>query len=206
VLGQLLNTLASLPPVLIYTVIGIGAGIENFIPPVPADTFVLLGAFLSARGRANPWIVFFTTWLMNIGSASLVYLLARRYGKTFFTEHHLGKLLLNDRQMSQIGTFYNRWGTPAIFMSRFLPAFRAMVPVFAGVTHVRFWRLFPPLALASALWYGALVYLGAMAGKNWEAIMAFFNRASSVLLGVAVVLLVAFAYWWVKSRRHSDHV
>ena len=204
-LDQLLNTLAALPPVLIYAFIGVGAAIENFIPPIPADTFVLLGAFLSTRGRANPWLVFWATWLMNIGSASLVYLLAHRYGKTFFTEHHLGKLLLNDRQMSQIGGFYRRWGTPAIFVSRFLPAFRAMVPVFAGVTHVPFWRLFPPLALASALWYGALVYLGAIAGHNWAAIMAFFNRASSVLLGVAIVLLIAFAYWWVKSRKHPHH-
>ena len=104
--------------------------------------------------------------------------------------------------MSHIDQFYRRWGTPAIFVSRFLPAFRAMVPVFAGVTHVRFWRVFIPLAAASALWYGALVYLGAIAGKNWQAIISFFSRASSVLLGVALLLLVAFAYWWVKSRRH----
>jgi membrane protein DedA with SNARE-associated domain len=202
VLDQLLRTLASLPPELIYTFIGLGAAVENFVPPIPADTFVLLGAFLAARGRADPWVVFFVTWIMNVGSAVVVYLLAHRFGKTFFTEHHLGKLVLNERQMSHIDHFYRRWGTPAIFISRFLPAFRAMVPVFAGVTHVRFWRVFIPLAAASALWYGALVYLGAIAGKNWQAIISFFSRASSVLLGVALVLLVAFAYWWVKSRRH----
>ena len=200
-LEQLLATLAALPPILIYAFIGIGAAIENFIPPVPADTFVLLGAFLSAGGRANLWAVFIVTWIMNVGSASLVYFLAHKYGRTFFTEHHLGKLLINEKQLQQIGGFYEKWGTPAIFMSRFLPAFRAMVPVFAGVTHVPFRRVFIPLAGASGLWYGALVYLGGMAGSNWDAIMAFFSRASSVLLGVAVVLLVGFVFWWVRSRR-----
>lgn len=199
---QLLSTLASLPPLLIYTFIGAGAAVENFVPPVPADTFVLLGAFLAARGRADPWMVFLATWVMNVGSAGVVYFLAHRYGKTFFAEHHLGKLLINEKQMRQISSFYKRWGGPAIFMSRFLPAFRAMVPVFAGVTHVPVLRVFVPLAAASALWYGALVYLGAIAGSNWAAIMAFFSRASSVLLGIAVVLLAAFAFWWVKSRRH----
>jgi membrane protein DedA with SNARE-associated domain len=201
VLEQLLSTLASLPPLLIYAFIGVGAAVENFVPPVPADTFVLLGAFLSAGGRANPWTVFFVTWIMNVGSASLVYLLAHRYGRRFFAEHHLGKLLINEKQMTQIGAFYDRWGTPAIFVSRFLPAFRAMVPVFAGVTHVSFLRVFFPLAFASGLWYGFLVYLGAIAGNNWNAIMDFFSRASSVLLGIAAVLLAAFGYWWVKSRK-----
>jgi membrane protein DedA with SNARE-associated domain len=201
-LEQLLSTLASLPPLLIYTFIGIGAAVENFVPPVPADTFVLLGAFLSAGGRANPWIVFFATWIMNVASASVVYLLAHRYGRRFFAEHHLGRLLINEKQMMHIGAFYDKWGTPAIFVSRFLPAFRAMVPVFAGVTHVSFGRVFIPLAAASALWYGLLVYLGAIAGNNWGAIMSFFGRASSVLLGVAAVLLAAFAYWWIKSRKH----
>lgn len=199
---QLLTKLASLPPLLIYAVIGTGAAVENFVPPIPADTFVLLGAFLSASGNARPLTVFLVTWLMNIGSASLVYFIAHRYGRTFFMEHHLGKLLINEKQMQQIGAFYQRWGTPAIFISRFLPAFRAMVPVFAGVTHVPFVRVFIPLAAASAVWYGALVYLGAMAGNNWDAIMGFFNRASSILLGAAVVLLAAFGYWWVKSRKH----
>jgi membrane-associated protein len=202
---QFLAKLAALPPLLIYLVIGAGAAVENFVPPIPADTFVLLGAFLSAGGRANAWTVFLVTWLANITSASIVYFLAHRFGRSFFVEHHLGKLLINERQMQQIGTFYKKWGTPAIFMSRFLPAFRAMVPVFAGVTHVGFPRVFLPLAAASALWYGALVYLGAMAGQNWDAIMAFFNRASAALLIVALLLVGAFAYWWIKSRKHPHH-
>jgi membrane protein DedA with SNARE-associated domain len=46
------------------------------------------------------------------------------------------------------------------------------------------------------------VYLGAIAGENWEAIISFFGRASSALLAVAGVLLAAFAFWWVKSRKH----
>jgi membrane protein DedA with SNARE-associated domain len=201
-LESLLTTLASLPALLIYAVVGVGAAVENFVPPIPADTFVLIGAFLSARGRVDLGTVFLVTWLMNVSSASLVYFLAHRYGRTFFAEHHLGKLLINEKQMQQISSFYKKWGTPAIFMSRFLPAFRAMVPVFAGVTHVPYWRVVVPLAAASALWYGALVYLGAIAGKNWRAIMEFFSGASTLLLAVAVLLIAAFAFWWVKSRKH----
>lgn len=189
-----------LPPGLIYLVIGVGAAVENVVPPIPADTFVLLGAFLAESGRASPWLVFLFTWVCNVVSAVMVYRLAHRYGSGFFATR-AGHWLLRPKQLETIGVFYERWGIPAIFVSRFLPAFRALVPVFAGVTHVPLTRVLPPLAIASAVWYGALVYIGAMASRNWDAIMRFFAQFSSALLFVAAILIVVVAAWWVRSRR-----
>lgn len=199
---DVLRTLADLPPLLIYLVIGAGAAVENVIPPIPADTFVLLGAFLAAAGRASTLLVFLCTWVANVASAVLVYWLARRYGKGFF-DTPAGHWLLRPHQLEQIGKFYSRWGIAAIFGSRFLPAFRALVPVFAGVTHVSLLRVLPPLAIASGLWYGALVVLGGMAGRNFEAILGFFERASTMLLVVALLLIGAFAVWWWRSRHKT---
>jgi membrane protein DedA with SNARE-associated domain len=195
--------LAGLPPVLIYLVIGLGAALENIVPPIPADTFVLLGAFLAESGRATPWLVFLVTWIANVASAVGVYLLAFRFGSGFFATN-IGHWLLQPRQLEQVGRFYERWGTPAIFVSRFLPAFRALVPVFAGVTRLPLRRVILPLATASALWYGGLVYLGAMAGRNWDAIIEFFERASGVLLLAAGTILLLVAVWWWRSRHRES--
>lgn len=198
----MLDWLADLPPVLIYLVIGLGAAVENVIPPVPADTFVLIGAFLAESGRAEVRLVFLSTWVANVLSAMGVYLLARRFGQSFF-KTSAGHFLLHPKQLEQVGRFYRRWGTPAIFVSRFLPAFRAVVPVFAGVTHVPLWRVMLPLGVASALWYGMLVFLGVLAGRNWGAIVSFFSRFSTVLLILAGVGLVLVAIWWWRSRPRS---
>lgn len=201
-MGSILRTLADLPPVLIYLLIGGGAALENIVPPIPADTFVLLGAFLAAAGRASAWMVFAVTLTANAGSALAVYALARKYGQGFFARG-VGHFLLRPHQLETIGRFYARFGTPAIFASRFLPAFRAVVPVFAGVTKVSAWKVAPPLVVASAVWYGSLVWLGATAGRNLDAIVEFFDGISTGLLIVAGVLLAAFAYWWWRSRHPS---
>lgn len=198
-MDAVLDWLAGLPPVLIYLVIGAGAAVENIVPPVPADTFVLLGAFLAASGRASPWMVFLATWTANVLSAVGVYALAYHFGSGFFGTN-IGRWLLQPKQLEQVGRFYERWGTPAIFVSRFLPAFRALVPVFAGVTRLPLGRVIVPLAAASALWYGGLVYLGAMAGRNWDLIVELFGRFSAVLVGVAAILLLAVGAWWWRSR------
>lgn len=172
------------------------------MPPVPADTFVLLGAFLAERGRADLVTVFLATWGANVATATLVYSLARKYGKGFF-QHGTGRFLLRPHQLDQIARFYDRWGVVAILLSRFLPAFRAMVPVFAGVTRVTAPRVIPPMAIASAAWYGMLVWLGSQASRNWGAITGLFGQISGWLAAVAVTLGIAFGVWWWRSRHHG---
>lgn len=192
--------LTRLPPAVFYALLGLGAAIENVFPPIPADTFVLFGAFLAAGGRAEPALVFAATWLPNVGSALVVYGLAYRYGRAAFGTT-VGRWLLQPRQLDQIADFYGRWGTPAIFVSRFLPAFRAVVPVFAGISHVRPAKVILPLAAASALWYGVLVYIGTTAGRNWRAILELVGRVNNVLIGFALLVLALIVVWWWRTRR-----
>jgi membrane protein DedA with SNARE-associated domain len=191
--------LAEISPWFVYLVIGVGAAIENFFPPIPADTFVVLGALLAAAGRASPLYVFVWTWLANVGGAVVVYALARRYGNRFFNTA-AGRRLLHPRQLEQIGRFYARWGWPAIFVSRFLPGLRAVVPVFAGVTSTPAVVVVLPVAVASALWYGFLVYLGALAGRNLDWILATLDDVGVPLLAAALVLFAAIGVWWWRTR------
>jgi membrane protein YqaA with SNARE-associated domain len=146
VIHRILVILGALPGALIYVVLGAGAAVENVIPPVPADTFVLLGAFLAARGAARLWLVFLVTWTGNVASALVVYGLARKYGKAFFNRR-VGHWLLHPRQLEQISLFYERWGELAIVASRFLPGFRATVPVFVPAR-----RLSGGLRLRRVVW------------------------------------------------------
>lgn len=198
-----LEWLQSLSPSLAYVLLGLGAGIENIIPAVPADTFVVLGGFLSARsGLVATW-VFVATWVGNVTTALLMYRLGHRYGRGFF-ENGLGRLLLNGRQLDRMAGFYGRFGTPAIFFTRFLPGLRAVVPVFAGVTHMRFLPVAIPLTLASAIWYGGLVWAGALAGRNVERVMAALRQVNVGLLAVALVVVAAVLWWWWRTRHGDD--
>ena len=198
-----LRALTRLPPLLLYLLLGAGAAVENVAPPVPADTFVLAGALLAAEGAAEPLTVFLVTWSFNVLSAIGVYAVAWHYGRRFF-KMPIARWLLREHQLEQIGSFYHTWGVPAIFLSRFLPAWRAMVPVFAGVARVRALKVVPPLAIASALWYGILVYLGVFMGRNLETVVRWFGGINDVLLWIAAGIGVGVAVWWWRTRHGTD--
>jgi membrane protein DedA with SNARE-associated domain len=198
--NAILEFVEGLPPVAVYAALGLGAALENLFPPVPADTFVLLGGFLAGRGTGVAWIVWLATWSCNVVSALLVYGVGRRYGPIFF-EVGMGRHVLDERQMRRMARFYARWGYPAIFLTRFLPGLRAVVPAFAGVSRRPFLPVAVPVVLASGVWYGGLVWVGATAGQNLEALLAALDRLNRGLLVAAVVVGALVAYWWVRTRR-----
>lgn len=185
-----------------YAFIGLLAGVENVFPPVPADTAVALGAFLSHAGRVTALGVFLVTWTANVGTAACVYAAARTVGRRFF-ETGWGRRLLRPEALARLERLYARHGTWGIFLSRFIPGVRAVVPPFAGVAGLGFVRAMVPTATASAVWYGTLTYVVAtVAGKLDEVsrLVAQFNVVALVLaLGIA--LAIAAALWWRRRRR-----
>ena len=199
-LDQLLVWLQDVSPYLLYTALGVGAAVENIIPLIPADTFVLLGGFFAARGLASEEVVFFVTWTSNVLSALVVYTLAYRYGDAFF-QTRIGRYLLDPKQVGIVRRFYGRWGVPAIFYTRFLPGLRAVTPVFAGLIRQRPVFVAGPLVLASGIWYGALVWIGAFAGRNIDQLLGIQDRLNWTLTGIAGVIVVLLAWWWLRSRR-----
>lgn len=201
---ELLRSLTQLPAPLLLLLLAVGVAVENVVPPLPADTVVVVGSFLAARGTLDLWVVFAVTWAANVGGAMGVYAAGRRRGAAFF-RHRWGRRLLNRRQIAWLRSFYGRWGGWAIFVSRFLPGVRAVVPVFAGVSRMRPLPVLVPMAVASALWYGALVWAGALAGRNLEAILerlAGVNRALGVL--ALVVLAMGVLLWRATRQRPGE--
>lgn len=200
---QLLGWMTALPAVWVYLVTAAFAALENVVPPVPADVIALFGGFLAGQGVTRPWLTFLLVWGSNVAGAMLVYALGRRYGAAFF-QRRFGQMLLRPGQLRSLSAFYERRGTIVIFVSRFLPMFRAVVPIFAGTSGVGWLRTLLPLAAASALWYGLLVYLGATAGANWAQIRAGLDASGRWLFAAAIVLLIGIAVWWWRTRDSAD--
>jgi membrane protein DedA with SNARE-associated domain len=174
---------------------------------VPADTVVALGAFLAGRGAAITMPgVFFATWIPNVVSASGMYWVARTVGRTF-AETPAGRRLLSPRAMRALERAYQRHHYWGIFVSRFLPGYRAVVPPFAGIAGLDPLRALVPVAVASGIWYGFLVLLAHRIGSNWPGVQHAIARLSW-WLGAAALLLTAvlvYGLWrWRRSRAHRD--
>lgn len=190
-----------------YAVLALLAAVENVVPPVPSDAAVALGAFLSHRGLTSPPLVFLVTWSANLLGATGVYFAARRYGRRLFATS-TGRRLLAPRSLAVIEREYLRFGVVGIFISRFLPGVRAVVPPFAGLVDLGWVRTLAPMGLASAVWYGGITLVGAMLGAEWERILALIagvNRTLVILAGGLVAVGVVW-FWLARRSRRRERI
>ena len=194
--------LTGLPTALLYIALGVVAAIENFVPPIPADTIVALGSFLAARGHGSALGAFMAVWIGNLGGAMIMYALGRKYGA-----ERLERRLMGDKGPGaerRLESLYGKYGLGALFVSRFIPGVRALVPPFAGALKVPAGRAALAMGSASAIWYGIVSYVGFRAGADWEALKGVLARYGKVLAIVAVIIAaIGVAIWWLRVRHVS---
>jgi len=201
VLERLLDALASLPLVPTYLVLMALSALENVFPPVPADTAVALGAFLARRGEVSVVPLTVLCWLANLSSAAGTYWLGRRHGRAFFRDGR-GRRIMPPEALAALEEAYARWGSFGIFVSRFLPGLRAAVPPFAGVAGLPPLKALLPAAVASAIWYAMLAFVGYQLAASWDDVKALVADANRGLGIVAVAATAAAIVWlWRRSRR-----
>ncbi len=199
-LQSLLDWLAALPPTALLPAMAALAAVENIFPPIPADVLVAFGGFIAARNHASPIPAFLAVWLGNVSRAMLMFVVGRRLGRDWIARRfHLAPGGANEKRLLDA---YERFGTAGLFISRFLPAFRALVPPMAGALRLPLPRVIVAIALASAAWYGFITWLAFSAGSNWETLASTLSRAGSWTGAIAVgIVAIAVAAWWFRRRR-----
>ena len=199
---SIIDSLSHLPLAVLYLAIAGISAIENVFPPFPADAIVAFGSFLAARGTGSPYSAFLCAWLGNLLGAAFTYYLGRRYGSGPFLER-LERWVGKNAEI-RFMKLYEKYGLPALFVSRFLPAVRSLVPPLAGAMKL------PPLpvalavATASGIWFAFITWIAFRAGSDWDVLYAHIVRSSKVVGGGAFALAVLVAAWlYLRYRRRK---
>lgn len=198
-MDELYAWLTSLPPLALYLTLAAAAALENVFPPLPSDSVVAFGSFLAARGNATPTGTFLATWVGSVGGAMLVYATARRFGADWL--HARLRRFGGEQREHTLERMYRQYGSLALFLSRFLPGVRAVVPPFAGALQVPPVRAAAAIGLASGIWYGIITIVAYRVGADWDALrsrVGSLSRTAAILAAAVAAVLVAF--WLIRRR------
>jgi membrane protein DedA with SNARE-associated domain len=200
-LQSITGWLGDLPLGSLYVTIAVLSAFENFFPPFPSDVVIAFGAFLADRAHGAAFTVFFLGWFGNVAGACITYALGRRFGSKAFLRR-LEKYAGPDAEQ-RIKKLHKRYGFGGLFVSRFLPGVRAIVPPFAGAMKLPPAIVLLSVASASAVWFALITFLAFRAGENWDVVEGYLVRSGKVAGGIAIGVVVLSVALWLYKRREN---
>lgn len=175
-------------------------GLESMGIPSPGETALVLAAILASRGKLEIELVL----LIGIASAiigdNLGYLLGRHFGR----DAVLAKGPLHSHRVRAVAygdDFFERHGSKAVFLARFIALVRFAAAWLAGINRMP-WRVFLFWnALGGICWGLAYGLLGYFLGKAATHVLAELGIAGAVLLVLSLVGAIGFVWWRRRQGR-----
>lgn len=172
--------------------------------PVPVIPTLILGGALAAQGAISPTQLFAGALLACLVADSVWFLAGRVYGNGVM------KLLCRisltpDSCVSETQSRFERWGSNALLVAKFVPGLSLIAPPLAGATRMAWLRFLSYSAVGAGAWLGVCIMGGMLFRHQIEQLMphlADFGLAAVSVFGVLLVTYIAYK-WWERVRFYT---
>jgi membrane protein DedA with SNARE-associated domain len=173
----------------------------NFGVPIGSEIILPVAGALTATGHLSSlWLTVVVALAGELGGGSVGYAIGR-YGGVPAIERYGKYVHFTHERLARLHRFFERWGSFAIFVCRFLPFIRGVAAIPAGIAEMNLGFFYLWTFLGSLIFCTFLIMLGNAFGNHLDAILPLLRRGGYLVLGVACVALVtAIVVMRVRAR------
>ncbi len=174
--------------------------LESMIFPVPSELVMPFAGFLISAGRFTFFGIFFVSSIASLFGSWISYLIGKNLGRDFLVKY--GKyFLLSHHHLDLTDRFFAKFGSWAVFLSRFIPIIRHLISIPAGIAHMPLRRFLFHTFLGATIWNMFLVFLGFTLKEHWNVIQTYSHQLDIIMGVVLVCALGYFIYHQIQKRR-----
>ncbi len=170
----------------------------NIGAPIGAEIVMPLAGALTATGHLpNLALTILVSVLGELGGGTIGYIVGR-FGGRPLVERYGRYVHLTHENLDRVHAFFERYGSFSIFICRFIPVIRGIVSIPAGVAEMNLMQFYLWYALGSAIFCGALIWLGAALGAHLDMVLPLVHKTGLI---ATVLALVAIVVVWIVMRQ-----
>ena len=167
--------------------------IESACIPLPSEVIMPFSGYLVSTGRFDLQIVAIAGAVGCLLGSYAAYYVGASGGRWFLLRY--GRyVLIAPHEIEIADRFFERWGSPAVFISRLLPVVRTFIAFPAGVARMGLLRFTVYTLAGSYLWCLILAFAGMKLGQHWDALRPWFHRFDGAIAVVLAAGLCAVIY------------
>jgi membrane protein DedA with SNARE-associated domain len=169
--------------------------------PIGSELVLPVSGALTATGHLPAlWATILVAVAGELAGGTAGYAIGRFGGRPLID--NFGKYVhLTHENLNKVQAFFERYGSFAIFICRFVPVIRGIVSIPAGLAEMNLGHFYLWYALGSAGFCGGLILLGSEFGQHLDAIMPMLHKFGMLAAVIAVVAMVAM---WLYFRRRGQ--
>ncbi|MBU6237336.1 MAG: DedA family protein [Planctomycetes bacterium] len=168
-------------------------------PFLPGDSLLFaVGALCAIEGSPlSLWVMLPLLCFAAIAGDAVNYWIGNYLGPRVFRSET--SRWFNKNHLLRAQAFYDRYGSKAIVLARFIPIVRTFAPFVAGIGRMNFLRFWFYNIVGGVVWVTLFLVAGYWMG-TWEIVQKNFFL---VTIGIIFVSLLPVAWEWYQARRES---
>jgi membrane protein DedA with SNARE-associated domain len=176
----------------------------NVGAPVGSEIVLPVAGALTATGHLSLlWLTIGAAVAGELAGESIAYAVGR-FGGVPAIERFGRYVGLHHEHLKRIHGFFERYGTFAIFICRFLPVIRGIAGFPAGIAEMNLAHFYVWTFLGSLVFCSAMIGVGFGLGDHLDTILPLLRRGGVALAVAALVAIVALVLIVrARSRRHQ---
>lgn len=184
--------------VVLFLVIFIETGLVA-MPFLPGDSLLFTAGLFARTGHLDMSYLLILLFIAAVLGDNCNYWIGRTIGLKVFNLNFRGKPLVKKEYLDKTHAFYEKHGTKAIIMARFVPFVRTFAPFAAGIGEMTYRKFLSFDILGGALWIGLLTTAGYLLGN----VQFIRHHIDLVCLGIILisVLPIMVSYLTGKKKR-----
>jgi membrane-associated protein len=183
----------------VYTVLFLVIFIETGLvamPFLPGDSLLFTAGLFARTGHLNLSYLLILLFIAAVLGDNCNYWIGRKIGLKVFTLNFRGRPLVKKEYLDKTHEFYEKHGTKAIIMARFVPFVRTFAPFAAGVGEMTYRRFLSFDLIGGALWIGSLTIAGYLLGE-----VEFIRKhIDLVCLGIILLSVLPIIFTYLKNK------
>jgi membrane protein DedA with SNARE-associated domain len=173
-----------------YLGLFVGLALGNLGAPIGTEVILPVAGALTATGHLSSlWLTVAIALAGELSGGSVGYAIGR-FGGVPIIERYGRYIHVTHERLLRIHRFFERWGTFAIFICRFLPVLRGIAAIPAGIAEMNLGLFYLWTFLGSLIFCTFLILLGNALGTHLDAVLPLLRRGGYVVLAVAVIAVI----------------
>jgi membrane-associated protein len=186
----------------IYTVLFLVIFIETGLvamPFLPGDSLLFTAGLFARTGHLNMSYLLILLFIAAVLGDNCNYWIGRKIGIKIFDIKLKGKPIVKKEYLDKTHAFFEKHGTKAIIMARFVPFVRTFAPFAAGIGKMTYRKFLSFDILGGILWIGSLTTAGYLLGT-----VEFIRKhIDLVCLGIILISVLPIIFSALKSRMNN---